>query len=147
MSCRWPPSGARPLSDTTGVPVLVHEVQAATGPGFNVYACPECAARHYPPLTDALDLTDDAPQGLPHDHLGLPRDSRWRAGRPRRRAPYLDGQLRRPDSVHLGVRSTLLLTQHGPGPIAAANTNPFPQDPSAMAAGITFRCGLRVTTR
>ena len=42
---------------TTEEPVLVHEVHAPTGPGFNVYACPECAP-HYPPQTDALDLLD-----------------------------------------------------------------------------------------
>ncbi|MEV0225505.1 hypothetical protein [Streptomyces sp. NPDC050704] len=41
--------------DTTDAPVLVHEVHAATGPGFNVYACTECAD-HYPPMTDVLDL-------------------------------------------------------------------------------------------
>lgn len=42
---------------TTEQPVLVHEVHAPTGPGFNVYACPECAVR-YPPQTDVLDLID-----------------------------------------------------------------------------------------
>lgn len=42
---------------TTEEPVLVHEVHAPTGPGFNVYACPECAT-HYPPLTEALELLD-----------------------------------------------------------------------------------------
>ncbi|MDN3024815.1 hypothetical protein [Streptomyces sp. S.PB5] len=42
---------------TTEEPVLVHEVHAPTGPGFNVYACPECAV-HYPPLTDALNVLD-----------------------------------------------------------------------------------------
>jgi hypothetical protein len=40
---------------TTETPVLVHEVHAPTGPGFNVYACAECAD-HYPPLTDVLEL-------------------------------------------------------------------------------------------
>ncbi|WP_328768957.1 hypothetical protein [Streptomyces sp. NBC_00286] len=40
---------------TTSEPVLVHEVHAATGPGFNVYACPDCAD-HYPPMTDPLEL-------------------------------------------------------------------------------------------
>ncbi|POX56418.1 hypothetical protein C3489_05030 [Streptomyces sp. Ru71] len=39
----------------TGTPVLVHEVHAATGPGFNVYAWSECAV-HYPTTTDVLDL-------------------------------------------------------------------------------------------
>jgi DNA-directed RNA polymerase subunit RPC12/RpoP len=42
---------------TTSHPVLVHEVHAATGPGFNVYACSECAD-HYPPMTDALELPE-----------------------------------------------------------------------------------------
>ena len=42
---------------TTNEPVLVHEVHAATGPGFNVYACPECAT-HYPPVTDVLELLE-----------------------------------------------------------------------------------------
>ncbi|WP_282703298.1 hypothetical protein [Streptomyces sp. CC219B] len=42
---------------TTDQPVLVHEVHAPSGPGFNVYACPECAV-HYPPMTDVLELLD-----------------------------------------------------------------------------------------
>jgi hypothetical protein len=42
---------------TTDTPVLVHEVHAATGPGFNVYACTECA-EHYPPMTDPLELAE-----------------------------------------------------------------------------------------
>ncbi len=44
---------------TTDKPVLVHEVHAATGPGFNVYACPACAP-HYPPMTDPLEILDSA---------------------------------------------------------------------------------------
>ncbi|WP_327343741.1 hypothetical protein [Streptomyces europaeiscabiei] len=36
-------------------PVLVHEHHGATGPGFNVYACVECAP-HYPPPTDGPDV-------------------------------------------------------------------------------------------
>ncbi|MFD5439255.1 hypothetical protein [Streptomyces tendae] len=44
---------------TTDEPVLVHEVHAATGPGFNVYACSECAP-HYPPMTDPLEILDSA---------------------------------------------------------------------------------------
>jgi hypothetical protein len=47
----------RPRQAATYEPVLVHEVHAATGPGFNVYACPDCAA-HYPPLRDPLDLPE-----------------------------------------------------------------------------------------
>ena len=46
---------------TTAEPVLVHEVHAATGPGFNVYACQECAA-HYPPLPDAYELLEATPR-------------------------------------------------------------------------------------
>jgi hypothetical protein len=42
---------------TTSEPALVHEVDAPTGPGFNVYACPGCAP-HYPPLGDALELLE-----------------------------------------------------------------------------------------
>ncbi|MDQ0776590.1 DNA-directed RNA polymerase subunit RPC12/RpoP [Streptomyces aurantiacus] len=42
---------------TTSSPVLVHEVHAATGPGFNVYACSECADQ-YPPMTDVLELLE-----------------------------------------------------------------------------------------
>ncbi|WP_405478773.1 hypothetical protein [Streptomyces sp. NBC_00009] len=34
----------------------MHEVHAATGPGFNVYACQECAAHYPPPLVDELEL-------------------------------------------------------------------------------------------
>ncbi|MEU6380017.1 hypothetical protein [Streptomyces sp. NPDC046909] len=44
---------------TTEEPVLVHEVHAPTGPGFNVYACRECAP-HYPPQPDVLDLMEPA---------------------------------------------------------------------------------------
>lgn len=43
----------------TDEPVLVHEVHAATGPGFNVYACPDCAT-HYPPLREPLELLEPA---------------------------------------------------------------------------------------
>lgn len=39
----------------TDAPVVVSEVHAASGPGFNVYACPPCAP-HFPRLPDALDL-------------------------------------------------------------------------------------------
>ncbi|MFI7008997.1 hypothetical protein [Streptomyces sp. NPDC050145] len=45
----------------TSEPVLVHEVFAPTGPGFNVYACLDCA-RHYPPLIDPLELLPPAPK-------------------------------------------------------------------------------------
>jgi len=44
---------------TTDEPVLVHEVHAATGPGFNVYACPDCAT-HYPPRRAPLELLEPA---------------------------------------------------------------------------------------
>jgi hypothetical protein len=46
---------------TTDEPVLVHRVHAPTGPGFNVYACRECAT-HYPPLTGTLDHLDPTPR-------------------------------------------------------------------------------------
>lgn len=46
---------------TTDDPVLVHEVHAATGPGFNVYACADCAM-HYPPQPDPLELIDATPR-------------------------------------------------------------------------------------
>lgn len=49
---------------TTDAPVLVHEVHAATGPGFNVYACQTCAT-HHPPPTDALELLDTTPHPRP----------------------------------------------------------------------------------
>ncbi len=39
----------------TDTPVLVSEVHQNSGPGFNVYACCDCAPR-FPPLPDALDL-------------------------------------------------------------------------------------------
>ncbi|WP_143674045.1 hypothetical protein [Streptomyces caniscabiei] len=42
----------------TEKPVLVHEHHGATGPGFNVYACAECAV-HYPPRTDVLGHATD----------------------------------------------------------------------------------------
>lgn len=39
----------------TDKPVVISEIHAATGPGFNVYSCPTCAP-HFPPVPDALDL-------------------------------------------------------------------------------------------
>ncbi len=39
----------------TEAPVLVSEVHAGSGPGFNVYACHDCAPR-IPRPPDALDL-------------------------------------------------------------------------------------------
>ncbi|MEV0170941.1 hypothetical protein AB0I00_07415 [Streptomyces sp. NPDC050803] len=77
---------------TTEEPVLVHEVHAPSGPGFNVYACPECAV-HYPPMTDALELLDslqrrsrlavseDRTPPTPHSSAKPPCDS------PRRTTP------------------------------------------------------------
>ncbi|MEV0218453.1 hypothetical protein [Streptomyces sp. NPDC050704] len=56
--------------DTTSHPVLVHEVHAATGPGFNVYACPECAD-HYPPMTDVLEIPDTPRRPRPRSRLTL----------------------------------------------------------------------------
>ncbi|MGW0824229.1 hypothetical protein [Streptomyces sp. NPDC002845] len=46
---------------TTENPVLVHAHHAATGPGFNVYTCPDCAL-HYPPPTNPVDLPDLTPR-------------------------------------------------------------------------------------
>ncbi|WP_240134998.1 hypothetical protein [Streptomyces sp. MUM 178J] len=42
-------------SRVTDAPVVVSEVHQSSGPGFNVYACPECAPC-FPPLPDAYDL-------------------------------------------------------------------------------------------
>ncbi|OKK02923.1 hypothetical protein AMK26_23345 [Streptomyces sp. CB03234] len=39
----------------TTAPVLVSEVHSGSGPGFNVYACCDCAPL-FPKLPDALDL-------------------------------------------------------------------------------------------
>jgi hypothetical protein len=44
---------------TTDQPVVVSEVHANTGPGFNVYACPDCATL-FPPQPDVLILLPDA---------------------------------------------------------------------------------------
>jgi hypothetical protein len=44
----------------TAEPVLVHQIHAPTGPGFNVYACSDCAT-HYPPPTGPLETP--APAG------------------------------------------------------------------------------------
>jgi hypothetical protein len=41
----------------TDEPVVVSEVHSASGPGFNVYACPTCAPL-FPPVPDVLDLLD-----------------------------------------------------------------------------------------
>ncbi|MFC8273362.1 hypothetical protein ACFUJR_12690 [Streptomyces sp. NPDC057271] len=42
----------------TNTPVLVSEVHQNSGPGFNVYACPECAPL-FPSVPDVLDLLQD----------------------------------------------------------------------------------------
>lgn len=42
----------------TSTPVLVSEVHAASGPGFNVYACAECAPS-FPGPPDVFDLLED----------------------------------------------------------------------------------------
>ncbi|MGW4158096.1 hypothetical protein [Streptomyces sp. NPDC004788] len=39
----------------TDAPLVVAEVHQNSGPGWNVYACPECAPR-FPPLPGVLDL-------------------------------------------------------------------------------------------
>jgi hypothetical protein len=43
----------------TEAPVVVREVHSNSGPGWNVYACPDCAP-HIPPVPDALDVLDAA---------------------------------------------------------------------------------------
>ncbi|GGZ50921.1 hypothetical protein GCM10010344_16050 [Streptomyces bluensis] len=40
---------------TTDTPVIVSEVHQNSGPGFNVYACRDCAS-HFPPQPDVIDL-------------------------------------------------------------------------------------------
>ncbi|MET9374384.1 hypothetical protein ABZX98_09575 [Streptomyces sp. NPDC002992] len=56
-----PPTPRKPVrmcvrcARITTTPITVSEVHQASGPGFNVYACPTCAP-HFPPLPDALDL-------------------------------------------------------------------------------------------
>lgn len=46
----------------TDAPVTVAEVHRSSGPGWNVYACPECAP-HFPPVPDVADLF---PHGKEH---------------------------------------------------------------------------------
>lgn len=46
----------------TDAPVTVAEVHRSSGPGWNVYACPECAP-HFPPVPDVADLF---PRGKEH---------------------------------------------------------------------------------
>ncbi|MEU6681081.1 hypothetical protein [Streptomyces sp. NPDC046925] len=55
MSPRPPVRMCARCQRTTDAPVLVHEVHAANGAGFNVYACGECAPS-YPPPADVLEL-------------------------------------------------------------------------------------------
>ena len=43
----------------TDEPVLVHQIHAPTGPGFNVYACPDCAI-HYPPPASPFEAPTPA---------------------------------------------------------------------------------------
>ncbi|MER7918129.1 MULTISPECIES: hypothetical protein [unclassified Streptomyces] len=42
----------------TDEPAVVAEVHQNSGPGWNVYACPQCAP-HFPPVPDVLDLLKD----------------------------------------------------------------------------------------
>lgn len=42
-------------AQVTDAPVLLSEVHAGSGPGFNVYACAACAPL-FPPQPDPLDL-------------------------------------------------------------------------------------------
>ncbi len=42
-------------SRITDEPVVVSEVHSASGPGFTVYACSECAPL-YPPVPDVFNL-------------------------------------------------------------------------------------------
>lgn len=53
----------------TSTPVLVSEVHAASGPGFNVYACAECAPS-FPGPPDVFDLLEDGRRGC--GQLGRP---------------------------------------------------------------------------
>lgn len=46
----------------TDQPVVVSEVHQATGPGFSVYACPDCAP-HIPPAPDVFSLLPNADEG------------------------------------------------------------------------------------
>ncbi|MFZ4137465.1 hypothetical protein [Streptomyces koyangensis] len=39
----------------TDAPVVVAEVHQNSGPGWNMYACPQCAS-HFPPVPDVIDL-------------------------------------------------------------------------------------------
>jgi hypothetical protein len=39
----------------TDAPIVVREVHSNSGPGWNVYACPDCAP-HIPPAPDPLEL-------------------------------------------------------------------------------------------
>lgn len=41
----------------TEEPVLVREVHSNSGPGWNVYACPDCAPG-FPPVVDVLGVLD-----------------------------------------------------------------------------------------
>ncbi|UGY93141.1 hypothetical protein [Streptomyces gobiensis] len=50
MSTGRPCARCQQLTDR---PVRVREIHSATGPGYNLWACPGCAP-HYPPGPDAL---------------------------------------------------------------------------------------------
>ncbi|MET8677652.1 hypothetical protein ABZW18_08690 [Streptomyces sp. NPDC004647] len=43
----------------TTAPVLVREVHSNSGPGWNVYACPDCAP-YFPPGPDPLEVIEAA---------------------------------------------------------------------------------------
>jgi hypothetical protein len=43
----------------TTSPVLVREVHSNSGPGWNVYACPDCAP-YFPPGPDPLEVIEAA---------------------------------------------------------------------------------------
>ena len=48
----------------TDTPVLIQEIHSASGPGWNVYACPDCAP-HYPPAPDPLEELEAARRHRP----------------------------------------------------------------------------------
>ncbi|WP_282695777.1 hypothetical protein [Streptomyces sp. CC208A] len=59
VSARKPVRMCVRCSRITDAPVLVAEVHQNSGPGFNVYACRECAP-HFPPVPDVFDLLPPA---------------------------------------------------------------------------------------
>lgn len=109
---------------TTDEPVLVQEVHAATGPCFNVYACPDCAT-HYLPQPDVFELLEAAAHRRSRLTLytidtAWHRDHRQRQARDRGRCTRRAGAVRVGEpAVHVREVQGTAIAKRNPPPATA----------------------------